>query len=259
MENALLIGLSRQIALQRELDVVANNIANINTTGFKADGAVFEEYLMPVARADQLPAAPTGAELRAGPRAPGTISARARSSRPATRSTSRSTATPSSWCRRRAASATPATARCRSTRSGQLVTSDGDRGARRQRADPVPDRPTATSRSIPTARSRCARAPTPPIRRAASCGSCASTQPQQLQKDGADLFARPPASRRSRAGTDVARRCRARSSKSNVRARHRDDAHDRGHAHLHADRQPCCSSQATCAAAPIDKLAEVPA
>ena len=35
------IGLSRQIALHRELDVVANNIANLNTTGFKADGAVF--------------------------------------------------------------------------------------------------------------------------------------------------------------------------------------------------------------------------
>ena len=51
MENALLIGLSRQIALQRELDVVANNIANINTTGFKADGAVFDEYLSaPAAR-----------------------------------------------------------------------------------------------------------------------------------------------------------------------------------------------------------------
>ena len=45
MDNALLIGLSRQTALQRELDVVANNIANLNTTGFKADGAVFSEYL----------------------------------------------------------------------------------------------------------------------------------------------------------------------------------------------------------------------
>src|SRR5919108_520919 len=53
MENALLIGLSRQVALRRELDVVANNIANLNTTGFKADAAVFEEFLMPVARADQ--------------------------------------------------------------------------------------------------------------------------------------------------------------------------------------------------------------
>jgi flagellar basal-body rod protein FlgF len=45
MENALLVGLSRQTALQRELDVVANNIANLNTTGFKADGAVFSEFL----------------------------------------------------------------------------------------------------------------------------------------------------------------------------------------------------------------------
>lgn len=45
MENALLIGLSRQTVLQRELDIVANNIANLNTTGFKADGAVFAEYL----------------------------------------------------------------------------------------------------------------------------------------------------------------------------------------------------------------------
>jgi flagellar basal-body rod protein FlgF len=50
MENALLIGLSRQVALRRELDVVSNNIANLNTTGFKADGNVFEEYLMPGAR-----------------------------------------------------------------------------------------------------------------------------------------------------------------------------------------------------------------
>jgi flagellar basal-body rod protein FlgF/flagellar basal-body rod protein FlgG len=51
MENASLVGLSRQIALQRELDVVANNIANLNTTGYKADNTVFHEYLMPVARA----------------------------------------------------------------------------------------------------------------------------------------------------------------------------------------------------------------
>jgi flagellar basal-body rod protein FlgF len=49
MENALLIGLSRQVVLTRELDAVANNIANVNTTGFKADSTVFEEYLMPTA------------------------------------------------------------------------------------------------------------------------------------------------------------------------------------------------------------------
>jgi len=53
MENASLVGLSRQIALQRELDIVANNIANLNTTGFKADNVVFHEYLMPGARANQ--------------------------------------------------------------------------------------------------------------------------------------------------------------------------------------------------------------
>lgn len=47
MENGSLVGLSRQIALQRELDVVANNLANLNTSGFKADNIVFQEFLMP--------------------------------------------------------------------------------------------------------------------------------------------------------------------------------------------------------------------
>src|SRR6202011_1126452 len=45
MENALLVGLSRQMTLERQLDVVANNIANVNTTGYKADRSLFEEYL----------------------------------------------------------------------------------------------------------------------------------------------------------------------------------------------------------------------
>ncbi len=53
MENSLLIGLSRQISLQRELAVVSNNVANMNTTGYKAGGAIFEEFLMPGARATQ--------------------------------------------------------------------------------------------------------------------------------------------------------------------------------------------------------------
>ena len=50
MENAQLISLSRQIALQRQMDVVANNIANLNTTGFKGESILFEEFIMPVAR-----------------------------------------------------------------------------------------------------------------------------------------------------------------------------------------------------------------
>jgi flagellar basal-body rod protein FlgF len=49
MENAQLVSLSRQIALQRQMDVVANNMANINTTGFKAEDMLFQEYKMPVA------------------------------------------------------------------------------------------------------------------------------------------------------------------------------------------------------------------
>jgi flagellar basal-body rod protein FlgF len=50
MQNALLVGLSRQMVLQREMEVVANNIANIDTNGFKADFSLFEEYLMSGAR-----------------------------------------------------------------------------------------------------------------------------------------------------------------------------------------------------------------
>jgi flagellar basal-body rod protein FlgF len=53
MENALLIGLSRQMALSHELDIVANNVANIDTTGYKADNEAFSEYLMPRASDQQ--------------------------------------------------------------------------------------------------------------------------------------------------------------------------------------------------------------
>jgi flagellar basal-body rod protein FlgF len=47
MQNALLVGLSRQMALRDQLDVIANNIANIDTTGYKADNELFSQYLMP--------------------------------------------------------------------------------------------------------------------------------------------------------------------------------------------------------------------
>ena len=53
MQNAILIGLSRQVGLAREMDVVSNNIANMNTTGYKADSSLFEEFLNSAARADQ--------------------------------------------------------------------------------------------------------------------------------------------------------------------------------------------------------------
>ncbi|NCC22512.1 MAG: flagellar basal-body rod protein FlgF [Alphaproteobacteria bacterium] len=45
MENPIFIGLSRQMALRSNMDVVANNIANMNTPGFRAQNMVFTEYL----------------------------------------------------------------------------------------------------------------------------------------------------------------------------------------------------------------------
>jgi flagellar basal-body rod protein FlgF len=52
MENTLLIGLSRQMVLERQMDVVANNVANVNTNGYKADKSLFQEYLRTGARED---------------------------------------------------------------------------------------------------------------------------------------------------------------------------------------------------------------
>src|SRR3954453_18904045 len=52
MENTLLVGLSRQMTLERQMDVVANNVANVNTNGFKADQSLFEEYLRSPAHED---------------------------------------------------------------------------------------------------------------------------------------------------------------------------------------------------------------
>jgi flagellar basal-body rod protein FlgF len=40
MDNAMYVALSRQMTLQRELNIVANNIANVDTTGFKVEGTL---------------------------------------------------------------------------------------------------------------------------------------------------------------------------------------------------------------------------
>lgn len=44
MENSIYIGLSRQAALRRQMSQVANNIANMNTTGFKREMMIFQAY-----------------------------------------------------------------------------------------------------------------------------------------------------------------------------------------------------------------------
>lgn len=37
MDNALFVGLSRQMILRREMEIISNNIANMDTTGFKVE------------------------------------------------------------------------------------------------------------------------------------------------------------------------------------------------------------------------------
>ena len=45
MENGLYVGLSSQIALEKRLNTIAHNIANSNTTGFRAGKVRFDEVL----------------------------------------------------------------------------------------------------------------------------------------------------------------------------------------------------------------------
>lgn len=46
MDNTKYIALSRQMALWKQMDVVSNNMANMNTSGYKQDDAVFTSYLV---------------------------------------------------------------------------------------------------------------------------------------------------------------------------------------------------------------------
>ena len=48
MGDTTLIDLSRMMALRTRLDVAANNVANIETTGFRGQQLSFQEYLEPV-------------------------------------------------------------------------------------------------------------------------------------------------------------------------------------------------------------------
>lgn len=62
MENALLVGLSQQAALRRHMDILANNLANMSTTGFKSESPIFEDYVTPLARAGEFTG--SGDEIR---------------------------------------------------------------------------------------------------------------------------------------------------------------------------------------------------
>lgn len=45
MDNSIYVALSKQTGAERQMDVIANNIANANTPGFKGQTALFSEYL----------------------------------------------------------------------------------------------------------------------------------------------------------------------------------------------------------------------
>ena len=49
MDNALYVGLSRQMVLRREMDIIANNIANADTSGFKVESLMTKEQPGPPA------------------------------------------------------------------------------------------------------------------------------------------------------------------------------------------------------------------
>ena len=46
METTSLIALSKQAAIRRSMSVIANNLANMNTTGFKGEKMMFVEHLV---------------------------------------------------------------------------------------------------------------------------------------------------------------------------------------------------------------------
>ncbi len=54
MENTSYIALSRQTALWRQMEVTANNLANMNTPGYKAEHSMFSQYLMPTRSSDRV-------------------------------------------------------------------------------------------------------------------------------------------------------------------------------------------------------------
>lgn len=54
MENAAYVGLSRQAALRSEMNIIANNLANVNTPGYRGEKMVFNEFLERTTPGDRL-------------------------------------------------------------------------------------------------------------------------------------------------------------------------------------------------------------
>jgi flagellar basal-body rod protein FlgF len=45
MENSLYVGLSGQVALESKMAIIANNVANVSTPGFRGQNALFKEFI----------------------------------------------------------------------------------------------------------------------------------------------------------------------------------------------------------------------
>ena len=58
MDNTNYIALSRQMALWKQMDIVSNNMANMNTAGYKQDDALFTSYLVQTPQASGIGKAP---------------------------------------------------------------------------------------------------------------------------------------------------------------------------------------------------------
>ncbi len=52
MQNGLYVAVSAQVALQRRLETIADNIANMNTVGYRSTGVSFEAE---IAKAGETP------------------------------------------------------------------------------------------------------------------------------------------------------------------------------------------------------------
>ena len=48
MDSTVYIALSRQSGLKTEMSVIANNLANLSTTGYRAEGLLFSEFIQGV-------------------------------------------------------------------------------------------------------------------------------------------------------------------------------------------------------------------
>ncbi len=58
MDNTKYIALSRQMGLWKQMEIVSNNMANMNTSGFKAQDAMFSSYIAQTTNAEGIGKAP---------------------------------------------------------------------------------------------------------------------------------------------------------------------------------------------------------